>query len=135
MFSFKKDDDKISWSIKNTIEGTGPLLIQDGKLCLLARRNYNILVHCLKQVGNPKLGSLEGHEAIVTAMVGHDKNNFIFSGGYDGSVICWNLTTYEKLGQAKLQGYINSLAIDTNNEIVFAGGEDRFICALKLVEI
>lgn len=80
---------------------------------------------------------LEGHEAIITAMMGHfsSNSNLLFSGGYDGKVISWSLSSYEKLGEVKLHGYINSLAIDVKSGGVFAGGEDRFLCGVKLVNI
>lgn len=118
------------WGIKNTIEGTGPLLIKDGKICLLSRNNYNILVHSLEALGNPRLASLEGHQALVVALVDHD--HVLYSGGYDRKVVAWDLDTYQQLGDAPVPGYINAMAVDNNEGVIYAGGENGFICALKL---
>jgi WD40 repeat protein len=129
------DSDKIIWGIQNTLKGTGPLLIINQRICLLSRRGFNILVHSLLDQGNPLLASLEGHEAIVTSLVGDLNNNIIYSGGYDRKIIAWDLNSFKKVAYSiDIKGYINAMTVDTETGVVYAGGENRFICGLKLVK-
>jgi len=106
----------------------------DNKLCFNTRSTFEILVHDWKASRNPLLGKLSGHEAFVSSIVGDKDLGIIFSGGYDKQVFAWDMKTMKAIATLKLsEGSINGMVYDSKSKVLFVGGENRFVCAIKLI--
>jgi WD40 repeat protein len=96
------------------------------------------MVHDLKQTRNPLLGKLSGHEAFLSSIVGDVETEVIFSGGFDNQVMAWDLNKMNRIARLRLetqltQGSVNAMAYDPKTKRIYIGGENRFVCAVKLV--
>jgi WD40 repeat protein len=93
------------------------------------------MVHDLKQTRNPLLGKLSGHEAFLSSIVGDVEKEVIFSGGFDNQVMAWDMNKMNRIARLRLEteGSVNAMAYDPKTKRIYIGGENRFVCAVKLV--
>lgn len=117
--------------MRNSIPGRSPLQIADQKLlCCVDQKENAINVHDLEKPGNPLVGTLKGHEAIINAVETAGKK--LITGASDKSVIVWDLDKLEEKGEkVPLDGYVNVLAVSPEGNI-YAAGENKFIACLQL---
>lgn len=118
-------------SVQNSIPGRSPVHVtRGGQLCCVDRTENVINVHNQAKSGNPLLGKLKGHEAIINAITSFGET--LITGGWDKSVIAWKLHQLDKPGEkVLLDGYINVIAVGPDGTI-YAAGENKFITCLRI---
>lgn len=125
-------EDGVRGSVRNSIPGRAPLHITNDKmlLCCVDRKENAVNVHEVEKQGNPLLGTLKGHEAIINTMESIGKK--LITGASDKSVIAWNLDNLNESGdKVPMDGYVNVLAVSPEGKI-YAAGENKFIACLEL---
>lgn len=124
-------DDKLRSTVKNSIPGRSPLHItKNGLLCCIDRSDNSIHIHEWDKPGNPKIGTLKGHEAIINSM--SSVGNVLVSGSCDKTVIAWSLENLDqKEDKLPVDGYVNVLAAGPDGNI-YAAGENKFIACIQV---
>ncbi|CAL8118320.1 unnamed protein product [Orchesella dallaii] len=129
IYSIVQRDDKIRGSVRNSIPGRAPLHTVGNRLFCIDRNDNVVNVHDLEKSGNPLLGSLRGHDAIINAITA--VGDRLITGACDNSAIVWNLENLNQQEKIPMDGYVNALVV-TEDGKVYAAGENKFIACIQV---
>lgn len=92
---------------------------------------YDGLYYALKNAKGKDFNTLKGHEKSVRAMTFSDDGKTLFSGGSEGKVLAWNLST-RNYSIFSLPGFIiRSLSISPDGKYLAVGGETGIVKVYK----
>lgn len=46
--------------------------------------------------------------------------------------MAWSLENFQKIGELSVEGYVNALALNPATGVVYVGGQDKALYAVKL---
>ncbi len=89
---------------------------------------YDGLYYAIKELGDPLVESLGGHEKGIRALASSSTGNFVFSADTQGKILKWSLQgesrVADTLASARNQSHvIRALAVTSDNRRLLAGGE------------
>ncbi|XP_063227807.1 F-box and WD repeat domain-containing 11-A-like isoform X3 [Bacillus rossius redtenbacheri] len=115
---------------RQTIEGSSPLCLVGTRVCFASRSGVDILVHDnSKETRFKQLGIIKAHDMIMNALCGEGETT-LYSGGYDGKLKKWDLSTLQSLGECPVAPCINAICAGTTGT-VYVGASGGYIARIQ----
>lgn len=130
---YTREEFKQTLAVKGSVPGRAPVVVDDQTIACVERGSgLNISLFHYDNAKFPSKGSLkDGHDMIINALLLNQ--NYVVSAGWDGRIILWDMTDFQKKKEFNCESYINTLCwFDKDKKQVLAGGKNGYLIFVQL---